>query len=1345
MSTETTHESVGEQRTSPARIQSPYVVGIGASAGGLEALERFFDSVPNDGGMAFVVVQHLSPDFKSVMGELLARHTELTIKLVEDGMPIEPDHVYLIPPKKEMIISGGRLLLSERDRQYELTLPIDVFFRSLAQDCGARAVAIVLSGGGSDGSRGIRDVREAGGLVIVQDASAQFDGMPRTAIDAGVAHYVLAPENMPAAIVEHVEKQRTRNGGFRDGEPALGETTLDTVYRMLEKEFGIDFTHYKPSTVTRRIERRVQLARADDLGTYVKRLRESREELDILYRDLLIGVTRFFRNEEAFEVLSQRVLPELLEKLPRGAPIRIWVAGCATGEEVYSLAIVLHEVMSRVGERPVKIFASDVHRGSLETASRGIYSEDAVRNVSPARLERYFAHVGPTYQVVPELRQQIVFAPHNVIRDAPFTRIDLISCRNLLIYLQPAAQQKALSLFHFALNRGGVAFLGPSESAGPLANDFETLHRHWRIFRKHSDVRIPVDARFQPAKPGEVRLPVHDGQGQGGPLARYSLTKLLGTYDKVLDAFMPPGLLLNEHGEMIHAFAGGSRFLKPHDGRQGLDVLDAVDAELKTVLTPGLKRALRETQPITFKGVRILVDGEEKECRVVIRKFGGRPAAAPHFVVTFEEDNARPSRWPQPPGTEIDLAAVPRDQLRALEEELSSTKASLQATIEELETSNEELQAANEELLTSNEELQSTNEELQSVNEELYTVNAEYQKKIAELTELTNDMDNLLSSTDIGTIFLDAELRIRRFTPRSADTFRLLPQDLGRSIETFTHSIDHPELFADLKRVRETGEPIERELGGPAGSSLLLRILPYRAKGSVAGVVITLIDVTGMKAAEDALFHERFLLNSLLFNVPDAIYFRGLDGKFIRVNEAMASHFKVDAKDLAGKTPFDVFPQEVAVALHEQDAYVLRTGDAQHYRLEKSAARDGDDDWTLVTRVPLRDSSDRVVGVIAISRDVTKQRRAEERIRQDVVRRDRFLAMLSHELRNPLGAVVTATALLKPMGHDERTKKLLTIVDRQSQQMARLLDDLLEVSRVTQNKIELRTRTIDLCTVARDAVDAMRSAIGDRGLELVTEIDAAPIFVNGDPARVLQVQVNLLNNAAKYTPRGGHVWLQVRREDDDAVISVRDDGVGIPKEMTEAIFDLFVQSRRTLDRAEGGLGVGLTLVRSLVSMHGGTVVCHSEGRGQGSEFVIRLPMGTGTVEEQGGPRRRLHLPRGARIVVIEDNPDSRDLLCQLLSLAGFECHGADNGASGLALIDDVRPDAAIVDVGLPELDGFAVARRIRAEPGHDRVSLIALTGYGQASDRAQALEAGFDEHLVKPINAESLLQLLDAQ
>src|SRR5262245_57101081 len=387
------------------------VVGIGASAGGLNALERFFDNVPKDADMAFVIVQHLSPDFKSLMDELLARHTELPIHLVEDGMRVERNHVYLIPPKKEMIISDGRLLLSERDRQQELTLPIDVFFRSLAQDRGADAVAIVLSGGGSDGSRGARDIHQAGGLVLIQDLeSAQFNGMPRAAMESGAGTRVLAPEDMPSVLVEHAADRAARPAPVPPG-PLEG---LDAVYKMLQDRFGIDSTHYKPSTVTRRIERRLALAQSPNLDEYLRHVRDDREELDALYHDLLIGVTRFFRDPAAFELLEQRVLPELVSRTPRDTPLRLWVAGCATGEEAYSLAIVVQDVMARMGERPVKIFATDVHRGSLEHAALAAYDEAAVANVSPERLARYFTRAGGMYQVVPELRQLIVFAQHNV-------------------------------------------------------------------------------------------------------------------------------------------------------------------------------------------------------------------------------------------------------------------------------------------------------------------------------------------------------------------------------------------------------------------------------------------------------------------------------------------------------------------------------------------------------------------------------------------------------------------------------------------------------------------------------------------------------------------------------------------------------------------------------------------------------------------------------------------------------------------------------------------------------------------------------------------------------------------
>lgn len=1339
MSTEREVRDATKTRTRTVRPEvAPYVVGIGASAGGLEALEHFFENIPKESGMAFVVVQHLSPDFKSLMDEILGRRTELPIHLVENGMMVEPDHVYLIPPKKEMIISGDRLLLSERDRDQELALPIDVFFRSLAQDCGPRAIAVVLSGGGSDGSRGIRAVHEAGGLVVVQDVdSAQFDGMPKTARDAGVADCVLPPQDMPRVLLDHVRSK----GRSPERDAVRVDQGMSAVYRMLEEQFGIDFTHYKPSTVTRRIERRIQLAHTDDIEQYVKRLKSKSSELDVLYRDLLIGVTRFFRNEEAFGILERSVLPELLRAGPQDAPFRVWVAGCATGEEVYSLAILLHELTSGGGHRPFKVFATDVHHGSLEIATRGLYEEEAVVNVSPERLERYFIRRGRSYQVVPDLRQSVVFAHHNVIKDAPFTRVDFISCRNVLIYLQPAVQQKVLSLFHFALNRGGVVFLGPSETPGHLGHDFEIVDKQWRIYRKYSDRRMQVEPRFQPVSPKVRSAP---RSGIAAPIARHPASYLLGTYDALLDEFMPPSLLVNDTGELVHAFGGASRFLKVKDGRQGLDAFEMLDCDLKMVLTGGLRRVIKERTAIVFKGVQ----AEGGTYQVTMRRVESRRGTLPHVLITFDAIDGAPRRAAMPV-KEIDLDDVSREQLGALEAELGYTKQTLQAMTEQLEASNEELQAANEELLASNEELQSTNEELQSVNEELYSVNAEYQRKIADLTELGNDMENLLSSTDIGTIFLDRELKIRKFTPQIAESFNLLLQDVGRPIETFTYAVDHPELTADLKRVLATGERVERELRDRHGRSFFLRILPYRAKGTIAGVVLTLIDVSGLKAAEDALFHERYLLNSLLRSVPDAIYFKDARGRFIRTNNAMAERLGLsDPGEAAGKTGFELPGYEAALAVHQQDEVVLRTGEAQHYKLEKRVRQDGVVEWDLVTRLPLIDAARHIVGIIGIFRSVTAQKRSEEQIKDAVRRRDEFLAMLSHELRNPLGAIVHATALLKedcsaPSGASGIDEKVVQILERQSAQMARLLDDLLEASRVTQNKIELRKRVLDLGTVVKDAADAVKNLMDTRGVDFSVVVDPEPIWVEGDPARLQQVHVNLLNNAAKYTSRGGHVTLEAKRMDGHAVVRVKDDGVGIPKEMLDTVFELFVQSSRTLDRSAGGLGVGLTLVRGLVEKHGGTVSARSEGEGKGCEFEVRLPISEPPSEQEAARGSLLgKLPRRSRIVVVEDNDDGREALCALLTRAGFECHSANHGISGIELMDEVLPHVAIVDIGLPGIDGLEFARRVREKPQHKNVYLIALTGYGQQGDRERARGAGFDEHLVKPVDLGTLKRLL---
>ncbi len=1314
------------------------VVGVGASAGGLEALEQLFGAMPEDTGMAFVVVQHLSPDFKSVMDELLARRTKLPVILVEDGMSVEPNHVYLIPPKKDMIISGGRLLLSDKGAGQELTLPIDIFFRSLAQDVGARAIGIVLSGAGSDGARGIREIHEAGGLVLCQDElSADFDGMPRSARDTGAVDHVLPPAEMPRVLMDHARFPDARNlSESLAGTGPVRPYGVAAALRFLQKAYGIDFSHYKPSTVIRRIERRLQLTQASSLEAYVERVATDSDELDALFHDLLIGVTRFFRDSEAFERLEQTIIPELIDRLAPHEEMRIWVAGCATGEEAYSLAILVQEELTRrKDKRRLQVLATDVHRGSLDFASRGLYTEDRVAHLRPELLARYFDRKGPNYQVSPDLRQFVVFAPHNVVKDAPFTRIDLVSCRNLLIYLQPLAQKKVLSLLHFALKRQGVLLLGPSENAGAIADDFDVLDNHWRIYRKRRDVRLALQPRavVHNARPVSADL---------GVAASHSLSQVMSVYDALLDEHVPSSLLVNERRELVHAFAGAGRFLKVPNGRPSSDVLDMVGPELRLPMAGAMQRALKERTSVVYDGLNLTLADQERPYRLVVKPIVAAGLRLGHLLITIELLDGPPARASR--ATELNPVELSRDQLISMEAELRHTKENLQATIEAFESSNEELQAANEELLASNEELQSTNEELQSVNEELYTVNAEYQKKIAELTELTNDMDNLLASIEVGTIFLDRQLCIRKFTPLIAEAFNLLPQDIGRPIAGFSNNLKHAQLMDDLNQVLISSRIVEREVRDRKDNWFFLRILPYRTRGTADGVVLTLIDINGLKAAEDAVFRERYLLDSLMDSVPDSIYFKDSASRFVRVNRAMAQRLGITrSEDAAGKTASELDPGPEVHAFDRLDAEALK-GEEQPYRKELYADRAGQDLCFLATRQPLRSREGNIVGMLGVARDVSEQKRAEDEIRLAVKRRDEFLAMLSHELRNPLAAIVNATALLHgdSPNCDGRVKGL-DVIERQSRQMTRLLEDLLEVSRITQNKIELRLQTLDARSVVREAIVAMREKFEQRRVTLDVELDPKPVQVEADPARLQQVVVNLLDNGSKYTQAGGGVRLSLLRLGSEATLRVKDDGVGVDPSVLANIFEPFVQGRATLHRTEGGMGVGLTVVRSLVQMHGGTITAESDGKGQGSEFCVRLPLSNGdaSVDAQ---REGVPWPAGRRVVVVEDNADSCEMLELLLQNAGYQVFTAGDGKSGAELICRVAPDIAIVDIGLPVMDGFEVARRVRAELGRHPVYMVALTGYGQASDQAAAMSAGFDQHLVKPLDPDELTRLMAA-
>jgi two-component system CheB/CheR fusion protein len=1183
---------------SPSDEEPFFVVGIGASAGGLEALEQFFEHVPEKSRLSFVVVQHLSPDFKSMMDELLARRTRISIVRVEDGIELRPNTIYLMPPRKEMIQSTGRLYLTDKDLSQGFALPIDRYLRSLAQDFGSRSIAVILSGTGSDGSRGIRDIHDACGLVLAQnEESARFDGMPRSARETGLVDLVLPPAEMPDAILKLVRMRRSSDTSG-EAELIVPEVGLQAIFRMLRKEYGIDFSQYKPSTVTRRVERRLLLNNSMSVNQYVELLSENGAELNQLYKDLLIGVTQFFRDREAFQLLATEELPRLLESVTDDQEFRVWVACCATGEEAYSIAILIKEQLELIN-RPVmvRIFATDAHRASLEVASAGIYSEASLAAVSSQRKARFFVPKGDDFQVAPQIRKMIVFAPHDLLKDTPFTRLHLVTCRNMLIYLQPPAQKKVLSLFHFGLKAGSVLFLGPSESPGELSDEFESVDDRWKVYRKRRDVRLRTDFRLSSGAGSQrprINLPY-------GATSAASDRLQQAVYDRLLEEHMPPSFLINDRKELVHSFGKAGRYLKVRNGRATTLFLDLIDNDLKMILLGALARAEKLLIPVVFTGVRLPAeDGLEIMVRLTVKPINDRISGLTSFLILLEDMGL-----PALPRDEnaVDLQVASRDQLQALELELGQTRENLQALIEEQESSNEELQATNEELVASNEELQSTNEELHSVNEELYTVNAEYQHKIEELTQVTADLENLFLATDVGIVFLDRHLCIRRFTPRAARLLNLMPHDTGRPLSSFAHTLDEP-LMELLNTVIETGLPIEKEVRDRELNCYFLRILPCRINAmTMDGVVLSLIDISALKVAEAKLQH----LSAIVRFSGDAIIGKDLEGRIISWNRGAEEMFGYSAEESIGRDTGFLYPPESEESFTELMAAIQNSRSVTQERQRRRS--DGSVIDVLHTVSPICDAAGRVVGVSTISRDITLRKKAEQAIQDSISNRDHFLAMLSHELRNPLSAILCAAQILNPeKSLDENSSEASSVIRRQAEQMRLLLDDLLDVARVTKNKIMLRREQVSLGNIISEEIRTIQRLPETRQQRITVEGLDQEYIVDGDAARLQQVVINLLRNAVKYSSVDGTITVTLSRRDNNVLLSVRDDGVGIVPDMLDQIFELFVQSRDTLDRSEGGLGVGLTLVKAIIELHGGTIRAFSRGPGFGSEFTIQLPL-----------------------------------------------------------------------------------------------------------------------------------------
>jgi two-component system CheB/CheR fusion protein len=1533
------------------------VVGLGGSAGGMEAVAEFLAHTPADTGAAFVVVLHLSAAHESEIAQALQGATAMRVVPVSSRERIVADTVFVVTPGKALRTRGEILELVDIPPGHGRHVAVDYFFRALADTHGPHAVAVVLSGVDGDGTIGVKRIKERGGLTVAQEPrEALHNGMAQSAIATGMIDWVLPAREMGARIHGYLRMEsRLRlppevapqepaaagtgeEAGKKAAEEASEEAAFREVLGFVRSRTGRDFVDYKRATVLRRIARRMQVNGVDNLAAYLDCLRTRPGEAGALLQDMLISVTNFFRDAECFHAL-QGIVHELFHGKSASDTVRVWVVACATGEEAYSLAMLLSEHARTLESPPaIQVFATDLDEDAVRAARDGLYPAAAEADVSQERLRLFFVREPRGYRVRRELREMVLFAVHDVLKDSPFSRIDMATCRNLLIYLNREAQARVFDTLHFSLVPGGRLFLGASETVEDNSALFAPIDKKHRLYAQRHVARsgLPIPAgrssaalalelrRAPPVIPagalagalaGAPQVLARPLQADGRPMswAEFHL--------KLIDRLAPPSIVVDAEHEMLHISPGATAFLQFSGGEPTRNVLRAIVPELRAELQAALYHVGEKHEPVDVAPVAVQLDDAlvEVSLRVqpvddiggallVTLQRGAQPPAQPALVVSRVEA--------QPLSHHLEREVV------RVKGQLRETVEQYEISTEELKASNEELHAMNEELHSATEELETSREELQSINEELTTVNHELKSKVDDLGRANSDMTNFMDATAIATVFLDREFRVTRFTPSAVSVFKLIATDVGRPLSDLTTPLDYPELAEDARQVLRTLQPAEREVGdagqggesgepgerGTGGRWYLARLRPYRTpEDHIGGVVLTFVDITERKVAQESLrrsqerfsaivnqasvgvaqtrldgtltfantcycqltgYSERELMGmdalslvheadrpaaQLLFErlarsgTPFQTECRSLrpDGRSIWLHKSVAvltdaagrpdsalivcsdiserkaaeealreseerlrlvlenavdyAIFSMDLRrrvkswntgaqrllgyaeaEILGRCADIIFTDEdrAGGAPQEEARTALAHGRAADDRLHQR--KDGSRFWASGALMPMHSGEGVVVGMVKVLRDQSEQRAAQQEVEQgrfellDALRanesarkaleaadaaKDRFLAVLSHELRNPLASIGGAAELLVPeqlRSPDEA--RAARVIRRQAGVMKVLLGDLLDVSSLGRGRMVLRRDRVAAQDIADAAVEATRPLLAHAGHVLEVHVEPRPIWLDADPIRLTQVMSNLLSNAAKYTPDGGRVRFDVRSEHGEAVFEVSDNGIGMEPHTVESMFGMFTQSEHAHGRAAGGLGIGLALVRSIAELHGGTVRGSSEGRGRGSRFTVRIPqVREASTEAVASPSTTpslarvpapaeisAHAPDGGtpRVLLADDNADAVWGMARMLSLAGFEVRTAHDGTEALALAERFRPSAAVLDIGMPDIDGHEVARRIRAHAWGGAMYLVAATGWGQPDDKRAAMEAGFDEHLVKPVAAADVQRLL---
>jgi two-component system CheB/CheR fusion protein len=961
------------------------IVGVGASAGGLEALDQFLRNVPDEWDAAFVIVQHHDPAHGHMLVEVLRNMSRLDVVEAADGTRIEPRRVYVIPPGKNMSLLHGTLHLLPHVSEPGRGLPIDFFFRSLAHDQGERSIGVILSGMGSDGTLGLRAIKEAAGVAFVQSpSSAKFDGMPRSAIDAGLADVVLPVDELPLRISSYRD-HATAAHATAEARPPTAQNAIEKICLLLRDYSGNDFTVYKRSTIYRRIERRMGLHQIHDHTQYLQFLREHPQEIEILFDELLIGVTSFFRDPGEWERLRHEVLPGLVTQRAPGGALRAWVPGCSTGEEAYSLAIAFREVLDpiKTGRNVnVQIFATDLDRRAIETARLGVYPENIAADVSPERLRRFFVRDDRGYRVSKDIRETVVFAPQNVLTDPPFTKVDVVSCRNLLIYLSGEIQRRLIPLFHYCLNPGGVLVLGTAETIGSFTNLFAPLDARTRLYRRLDRASVlPIDVQF--ASFGRARhLPEEHIVPQ--PPLKHVSPNLQATVDRLLlQRFAPLGILCDTHGDVMYVSGRAGKYLEPAVGKASFNIFSMAREGLRYELSRAFAKALRAGEsPVTVWGLEVGTNGGTQLASLTVQKLAEPRELAGTVIVVITEPETPPSVARRRPA-----ARAGGHRAREIDEEVQRAREQVQTIREEMQTSQEELKSTNEELQSTNEELQSTNEELttskeemQSLNEELQTVNHELQSKVDELSRSNNDMKNLLNSTDIATLFLDTDLRVRRFTTATTQIIKLIPADTGRPVTDIASDLDYPQLAADAREVLRTLVFQEKQAVARDGRAFSVRILPYRTLDNVIdGVVMTFTDITAALALERAAREQADQLRQMAESLPHLVFGARADGAFDFVSRQWIDYTGIADTEHLQWGWLDQLHAADRDRVRDEWRAAVRTGAHLDTELRIRGAS-GTYRWFKTRAVPIRDASGAVARWYGSSTDIDELKRAEDRL-----------------------------------------------------------------------------------------------------------------------------------------------------------------------------------------------------------------------------------------------------------------------------------------------------------------------------------------------------------------------------